>query len=90
PTVISNLRMGATQLQVRTLDLVKPKRMKEHLQLKVKEKERGMRLVGMCVCGGVCVYGLARKLINGKWLSQRLGVSVVAVSMEETAKAEPF
>ncbi|KAB1253626.1 hypothetical protein Cadr_000003354, partial [Camelus dromedarius] len=34
PTVISNLKDGSHQLQVRTLDLVKPKRMKEHLQLK--------------------------------------------------------
>ncbi|KAB1253634.1 hypothetical protein Cadr_000003351 [Camelus dromedarius] len=51
PTVISNLKNGSHQLQVRTFDLVKRKRMKEHLQLKVKGNGRGMPLV--CRGGGV-------------------------------------
>ncbi|KAB1253635.1 hypothetical protein Cadr_000003353 [Camelus dromedarius] len=49
PTVISNLKNGSHQLQVKTLDLVKRKRMKEHLQWKVKGKERNAS------CGWVCL-----------------------------------
>nr|XP_031301077.1 uncharacterized protein LOC116150708 isoform X1 [Camelus dromedarius]XP_031301078.1 uncharacterized protein LOC116150708 isoform X1 [Camelus dromedarius] len=77
PTVISNLKNGSHQLQVKTLDLVKRKRMKEHLQWKVKGKERNASCgwvclgVCMCVCVLVCLMHVEMPITEGKETAER-------------------